>query len=162
MHSGGFLGASTERFSPLRLVMQGPLSTIRWIFDNKNCSIDLYWFEPPQSQRGPVRAACPWRHTFSVEVVSDFASRGHVFSVVGGYVARGEGELVRAILADGQTQIYDAGSANGAWLFAVQRCGDDPGTAFRAVDEITPQGAVIASLPIPAAVPPESAVNCGS
>jgi hypothetical protein len=162
LQSGGFLNASPERFSPQRLAIQGPLSTIRWTFDNASCSLGLYWFEPPLLQREPVRPACRWKHTFSIDVVSDFTSRGHVFSVVGGYVAHREGQLVRAILADGQTQIYDASDADGAWLFAVQRCGNYPGTAFRAVEEITPQGTVIASLPIPVATPPAGASNCRS
>lgn len=162
LRSGGFLDASLQRTSPHRLVLQGPLSTIRWTFDNASCSINLYWFEPPQLQRGPAHAACPWGHVFAVAVASDFTSRGHVFSAIGGYVAHREGELVRAVLADGQTQIYDPEDADGRWLFAVQRCGNYPGTAFRAVQEISPAGAVIARLPIPAASPPETDTGCRS
>ena len=37
---------------------------------------DLYWFAPPQLQRGPARAACPWRHRFTLTIVRGFASRG--------------------------------------------------------------------------------------
>lgn len=162
LRSGGFLDATLERYSPRRLVMQGPLSTIRWTFDNASCSIGLYWFWPPQLQRGPGRAACPWQHAFALNVVSDFTSRGHVFSVIAGYVAHRDGQLVRAILADGQTQIYDPEDADGAWLFAVQQCGNYPGTAFRAVEEISPAGAVIASLPIPAVSASKSGTGCRS
>lgn len=162
LRSGGFLDASQERFSPQRLVMQGPLSTIRWTFDSTSCSISLYWFWPPQAQRGPACAACPWKHAFSVSVISDFTGRGHVFSVIGGCVAHREGQLVRAVLADGQTQIYDAEGAGGAWLFAVQRCGHYPGTALRTVEEITRTGKVIARLPVPAALHPAADTGCGS
>lgn len=162
LHSGGFLAASLERFSPRRLVVQGPLSAIRWTFDNASCSIDLYWFMPPQSQRGPTRAACPWKRAFSVNVVTDFASRGHVFSVIGGYVAHWNGQLVRAILADGRTWIYDPEDGNGTWLFAVQRCGDFRGTALRAVEEINRAFQVIAHLPVPAALHPYGPASCRS
>lgn len=148
LHSGGFVSSDLERFSPQRLVVQGPLSTIRWTFRAATCSIDLYWFAPPQLQRGPARAPCPWRHRFSLNVVGGFATRGHVFSVIGGYVARRMGQLVRAVLADGRTWTYDATNADGAWLFAIQRCGDFPGTALRAVEEINPDGTVIARLPV--------------
>jgi len=151
LRSGGFVSSDLERFSPQRLVVQGPLSTIRWTFRAATCSIDLYWFMPPQLQRGPARAPCPWRHRFSLNVVGGFASRGHVFSVIGGYVAFRMRQLVRAVLANGRTWIYDAGNADGAWLFAVQRCGDFGGTALRAVEEINPDGTVIARLPVPAA-----------
>jgi hypothetical protein len=72
-----------------------------------------------------------------------------VFSVIGGYVAKREGQLVRAVLADGRTWIYDPEDANGAWLFAVQRCGDFAETAFRAVEEINQDGTVIVRLPVP-------------
>ncbi len=160
LRSGGFVSSDLERYSPRRLVLQGPLSTIRWTFRAATCSIDLYWFMPPQLQRGPARAPCRWQHRFSLNVVGGFASRGHVFSVIGGYVAKGEGQLVRAVLADGRTWIYDA--QNGAWLFAVQRCGDFPGTAIRAVEEINPAGAVIARLPTPAAPHLPSAASCAS
>ena len=93
-----------------------------------------------------------------MNVVGGFASRGHVFSVIGGYVAKREGQLVRAVLADGRTWIYDA--QNGAWLFAVQRCGDFGGTALRAVEEINPDRTVIARLPVPAAPKLPSAARC--
>lgn len=162
LRSGGFLDASLERYSLRRLVMQGPLSTIRWTFDIGSCSIGLYWFWPPRQRRGPGRAACPWRHGFALNVVSDFTSRGHVFSVIAGYAAHRDGQLVRAILADGQTQIYDPEDADGAWLFAVQRCGNYPGTAVRAAEEISPAGTVIASLPIPAVSPSKSGTGCRS
>jgi hypothetical protein len=151
LRSGGFVSSDLERFSPQRLVVQGPLSTIRWTFRAGTCSIDLYLFAPPQLQRGPARAPCPWRHRFTLDVVGGFASRGHVFTVIGGYVADRMGQLVRAVLADGRTWIYDAGNADGAWLFAVQRCGEFAGTALRAVQEISPDGTVIARLPVPAA-----------
>ena len=148
LRSGGFVSSDLERYSPRRLVLQGPLSTIRWTFRAATCSIDLYWFAPPQLQQGPARGPCRWRHRFSLNVVGGFASRGHVFSVIGGYVAKREGQLVRAVLADGRTWIYDA--QNGAWLFAVQRCGDFGGTALRAVEEINQDRTVIARLPVPA------------
>ena len=65
------------------------------------------------------------------------------------------GQVVRAVLADGRTWTYDATDADGAWLFAVQRCGDFPGTALRAVEELNQHGTVIARLPvrIPANLP---------
>jgi hypothetical protein len=151
LRSGGFVSSDVERFSPQRLVVQGPLSTIRWTFRAATCSIDLYWFAPPQLQRGPARASCPWRHRFTLDVVGGFASRGHVFTVIGGYIADRMRRLVRAVLADGRTWIYDAGNADGAWLFAVQRCGDFAGTALRAVEEINQDGTVIARLAVPAA-----------
>jgi hypothetical protein len=44
---------------------------------------------PPQLQRDPARAPCWWQHRFSLNVVGGFASRGHVFSVIGGYAAKG-------------------------------------------------------------------------
>jgi hypothetical protein len=148
LRSGGFVSSDLERYSPQILVVQGPLSTIRWSFSAATCSIDLYWFAPPQLQRGPARPACPWRHRFSLSVVGGFASRGHVFTVIGGYVADRMHELVRAVLADGRTWIYDATDADGAWLFAVQRCGNFAGTALRAVEEISQDGTVIARLPV--------------
>ena len=160
LRSGGFVSSDLERFSPQRLVVQGPLSTIRWTFRAATCSIDLYWFAPPQLQRGPARASCPWRHRFTLDVVGGFASRGHVFTVIGGYVADRMGQLVRAVLADGRTWIYDAGNADGAWLFAVQRCGDFAGTALRAVEEISPDGTVIARLPVPAAPHAPAPASC--
>jgi hypothetical protein len=58
-------------------------------------------------------------------------------------------QLVHAVLADGRAWIYDAQNADGAWLFAVQRCGDFAGTAVRAVEEINQDGTVIARLPVP-------------
>jgi hypothetical protein len=73
-----------------------------------------------------------------------------VFSVIGGYVADRMHQLVRAVLADGRTWTYDAQDADGAWLFAVQRCGDFSGTAPRSVDEINPDGTMITRLPVPA------------
>ena len=155
LHSGGFVSSDTERFSPQRLDVQGPLSTIRWTFRATTCSIDLYWFAPPQLRRGPARAPCPWQHKFSLNAVGGFASRGHVFTVIGGYLARRMGQVVRAVLADGRTWTYDATDADGAWLFAVQRCRDFPGTALRAVEELNQHGTVIARLPvrIPANLP---------
>ena len=95
LRSGGFVSSDLERFSPRRLVVQGPLSTIRWTFRSATCSIDLYWFAPPQLQRGPARSSCPWRHRFSLTVVGGFGSRGHVFSVIGGCVADRMRQLVR-------------------------------------------------------------------
>jgi hypothetical protein len=160
LRAGGFVSSDLERFSPARLEVQGPLSTIRWTFRAPTCSISLYWFLPPLQQRGPARAPCPWRHRFALNVVTDFASRGRVFTVIGGYVARRMGDLVRAVLADGRTWLYDAGNADGAWLFAVQRCGDYASTAIRAVEEINPAGQVIARLPVPAAPHPASAAAC--
>jgi hypothetical protein len=160
LRSGGFVSSDLERFSPQRLVLQGPLSTIRWTFRATTCSIDLYWFMPPRLQRGPARGPCQWQHRFSLNVVTNFASRGHVFSVIGGYVAKGEGQLVRAVLADGRTWIYDV--QNGAWLFAVQRCGDFPGTAFRAVEELNQARHVIARLPVLAAPHLPSPGSCAS
>ncbi len=151
LRSGGFVSSDLERYSPRRLVVQGPLSTIRWTFRAATCSIDLYWFAPPRLQRGPARPPCRWRHRFSLNVVGGFASRGRVFSVIGGYVADRMRQLVRAVLADGRTWTYDAQDADGAWLFAVQRCGDFNGTALRAVEEINQDGTVIARLPVPAA-----------
>jgi len=162
LRSGGFVSSDLERYSPQRLVLQGPLSTIRWTFRAATCSIDMYWFMPPQLQRGPARAPCPWQSRFSLNVVTDFASRGHVFSVIGGYVAHRMRQLVRAVLADGRTWIYDAQNADGAWLFTVQRCGDFRGTAFRAVEEINQAGDVIARLPIPAAPDTRGTASCAS
>jgi hypothetical protein len=162
MRSGGFVSSDLERFSPQRLVVQGPLSAIRWTFRAATCSIDMYWFLPPMLQRGPARAPCPWQHRFSLNVVGDFASRGHVFSVIGGYVADRMRQMVRAVLADGRTWIYDAQDADGAWLFAVQRCGDFGGTALRAVEEINPDGTVIARLQVPAGEHPIGAASCAS
>jgi len=162
LRSGGFVSSDLERFSPRRLEVQGPLSTIRWTFRAPTCSINMYWFLPPRLQRGPADASCPWRHRFSLNVITDFASRGRAFSVIGGYVARRMGQLVRAVLADGRTWIYDAQNADGAWLFAVQRCGDFAGTAIRAVEEINPAGQVIARLPVPAAAHPVSPASCAS
>jgi hypothetical protein len=129
-----FVSSGLERFLPARLEAQGALSTNRWTFRAATCSIGLYWFLPPQAQRGPARASRRWRHQFALNVVTDFASRGHVFTVISGYVARRMGQLVRAVLADGRTWLYDAQNADGAWLFAVQRCGDFAGAAIRAVD----------------------------
>ena len=162
LRSGGFVNSDLERFSPQRLEVQGPLSTIRWTFRAPTCSIDLYWFAPPQLQHGPARAGCPWRHRFTLDVVGGFASRGHVFSVIGGYVADRMHQLVRAVLADGRTWIYDATDADGAWLFAVQRCGNFAGTALRAVEEINPDGTVIARLPVPAAPRLPGPADCDS
>jgi hypothetical protein len=162
LRSGGFVSSDLERYSPQRLVLQGPLSTIRWTFRASTCSIDLYWFMPPQLQRGPARAPCPWRHRFSLNVVTDFASRGHVFSVIGAYVADRMRRLVRAVLADGRTWIYDAQNADGAWLFVVQRCGDFAGTAIRAVEEINQPGRVITRQPVPAAPHHLGAASCTS
>jgi len=160
LRSGGFVSSDLERFSPARLEVQGPLSTIRWTFRAATCSISLHWFLPPRAQRGPARPPCQWRHQFALNVVTDFASRGHVFTVIGGYVARRMGDLVRAVLADGRTWLYDAQNADGAWLFAVQRCGDFAGTAIRTVEEINPAGRVIARLPVPATPHPVSAAAC--
>jgi len=162
LRSGGFVSSDLERYSPRRLVIQGPLSTIRWTFRAATCSIDLYWFSPPQVQAAPARPSCPWQHRFSVNVVGGFASRGHVFSVIGGYVADRMRQLVRAVLADGRTWIYDAQDADGAWLFAVQRCGDFNGTALRAVEEINQDGTTIARLPVPAAPNLPGPANCRS
>jgi hypothetical protein len=77
LRSVGFVSSDVERYPPQRLVVQGPLSTIRWTFRAATCSIDLHWFMTPQLQRGPARAPCPWRHRFSLNVVG--ASRGNVF-----------------------------------------------------------------------------------
>jgi len=85
-----------------------------WTFRAATCSIDLYWFLPPWLQRGPARAPCPWQHRFSLNVVTDFASRGHVFSAIGGYVAHRMHQLDRAVLADGRTWLHDAQNADGA------------------------------------------------
>ena len=49
------------------------------------------------------------------------------------------GQVVRAVL-DGRTWTYDATDADGAWLFAVQRCGDFPGTALLEVEEVNQDG----------------------
>jgi hypothetical protein len=162
LRTGGFVSSDLERYSPQRLVLQGPLSTIRWTFRAPTCSIDLYWFLPPQLQRGPARAPCPWQHRFSLNVAGGFASRGRVFSVIGGYVADRMHQLVRAVLADGRTWIYDAQDADGAWLFAVQRCGDFNGTALRAVEEISQDGTVIARLPVPAVPNLPGPASCAS
>ena len=161
LQSGGFVSSDLERYSPQRLVVQGPLSTIRWTFRAATCSIDLYWFAPPQLQRGPARAPCPWRHRFTLNIVGSFDSRGHVFTVIAGYVAEPESQLVRAVLADGRTWIYDA--QNGAWLFAVQRCGDFDGTSgLREVQEVNPDGTVIARLPVPATPSLPGPASCGT
>ncbi len=159
LRSGGFLDASLERVSPQRLVVQGPLSTIRWTFDSTNCSMTLHWFSPPTSQRRPARGTCPRRHTFSIWAAGDIASRGRVFAVVAGYLD-GRNRIVRAVLADGQTQIYDPEVSDGAWLFAVQRCGNYNGTALRAIQEITKDGTVVASLPVHAEISSATASSC--
>jgi hypothetical protein len=159
LRTGGFVGTFVERFSPQRLVVQGPLSIIRWIFDSATCSITLQWYLPPQSQRSPARAPCT-RHVFSVDVITAFASRGHIFSVVAGYVARPNGHLVRAVLADGQSWIYDPTAGNGGWLFAVQRCGDYRGTAFRVVEELNRAGRVMYRIPIPGTPNFNRAASC--
>jgi hypothetical protein len=159
LRSGGFLDASPERVSPQRLVVQGPLSTIRWTFDTTTCSIALYWFSPPQSQRQPAPTTCPRRHAFSAWAAWDATSRGHVFSVIAGYLD-GPNRLVRAVLADGQAQVYDPRATNGAWLFAVQRCGNYPGTALRAIQEITPDNAIVATLTVPATTSPATPSGC--
>ncbi len=161
LRSGGFVGTFVERFSPQRLVVQGPLSIIRWTFDGATCSISLSWFLPPQSQYGPARAPCR-RHVFSVDVITGFASRGRVFTPIAGYVARPNGHLVRAVLADGQSWIYDPTAGNGAWLFAVQRCSDYRGTAFRAVEVLNRAAQVIYRSPIPAAPHLPDAASCRS
>jgi hypothetical protein len=162
LRSGGFVSSDTERFSPRRLEVQGPLSTIRWTFRAATCSIDLYWFYPPRLQRGPARAPCPWQHTFSLSVVGGFASRGHVFSVIGGHDANRTRDIVRAVLADGRTWEYDARDADGIWLFAVQRCGNFAGTALRSVEEINQKGTVIARLPVPSAANLPGPASCSS
>jgi hypothetical protein len=160
MRSGGFVGTEPDRYSPQRLEVQGPLSMIRWTFHATTCSIDLYWFMPPHLQRGPARAACRWRHAFTLNVVTGFASRGRAFSVIGGYVAHRMGDLVRAVLADGRTWLYDAQNADAMWLFAVQRCGDYRGTALKKVQEINPSGTVIATVTVPAVPLHGGAANC--
>jgi hypothetical protein len=78
-------------------------------------------------------------------------------------VANWNDQLVRAILADGQTEIYDPRDGDAAWLFVVQRCGDYPGTAPKAIEEITTTGAVIARLPVPATpnLPARPSGGCG-
>jgi hypothetical protein len=159
LRTGGFVGTFVERFSPQQLVMQGPLSIIRWIFDGPSCSITLHWFLPPQTQHSPSRPRCT-RHVFSVDVETGFASRGRIFSVIAGYVVRPNLRLVRAVLADGRSWIYDPTAGNGGWLFAVQRCGDYRGTAFRAVEELNRAGRVMRRLPIPAAPNIHRAASC--
>ena len=73
--------------------MQGPLSTIRWTFDNASCPVALHWLEPPLSQQRPARGACPRRHALAAPTAWDVTSRGHVFSVLAGYVADGQDQL---------------------------------------------------------------------
>jgi hypothetical protein len=150
LRAPGFLDAAVERFDPQHLVVQAPLSTIRWTFSAPTCSITMHWFEPPLSQVGPARPACHWQRAFTIAVVSTFASNGRVFTVIAGHVARWNFQLVRAILADGRTWVYDPRDGNASWLFVIQRCGKFQGTMPRAIEEITITGAVIAKLPIPA------------
>jgi hypothetical protein len=74
LRPGGFVSSDLERYSPRRLVVQGPLSTIQWTFRAGTCSIDLYWFSPPQLQRGQTRAPCPWRQRFTLDIVGGWIS----------------------------------------------------------------------------------------
>jgi hypothetical protein len=160
LRSPGFLDAALERFDPQHLVVQAPLSTIRWTFSAPTCAITMHWFEPPLSQAGPARPACHWRRTFTVDLVSTFTSHGRLFTVIAGHVARWDSELVRATLADGQTWIYDPRDGNASWVFVIQRCGDYRGTTPKAIEEITMSGAVIAKLPIPATAAPAKPAAC--
>jgi hypothetical protein len=72
-----------------------------------------------------------------------------VFTVVAGYVPQLEHYLVKATLADGDTQIYDAADADAAWMIAVQRCGNIAGTAIKSVSEIRFRHGVIQTLALP-------------
>jgi hypothetical protein len=133
LRSGGFLDATEQRFSPTDLVLQGPLSTIRWTFHNPTCTIALHWFLPPATQASPARSPCPWQHRFTTTIVTNFTSRGHVFTALAGYVPEREHYLVKATLADGRTQIYDASDADAAWMIAVQRCPNPAATAVTTI-----------------------------
>jgi len=160
LRAPGFLNAALERFDPQHLVVQAPLSTIRWTFSAPTCSITMHWFEPPLRQAGPARPACHWQRTFTVAVVSTFASHGRLFTVVAGHVAGWDFQLVRAILADGKTWIYDPRDGNASWMFIIQRCGDYRGTMPRTIEEITMTGHVLARLPVPAAAGPAKPSAC--
>jgi hypothetical protein len=133
LRSGGFLDATEQRFSPQDLVLQSPLSTIRWTFDNPTCTVRLHWFLPPANQSSPTRSPCPWQHRFTTTITTNFTSRGHVFTVLAGYVPEREHYLVKATLANGTTQIYDASGADAAWMIAVQRCPDPASTAVTTI-----------------------------
>lgn len=149
MKQGGFLDAQEERFAPDALVLQGPESILRWTFDNEDCTIQLHWFLPQASQSSASRAPCPWTHKFVESVESTFTSRGRVFTVVAGYVHTREHYLVRASLENGKQQIYDAADADGAWMFAVQRCGDIDGTAIHSVTEVRYRRGVVKTIEAP-------------
>jgi hypothetical protein len=160
LRAPGFLDAALERFDPQHLVVQAPLSTIRWTFSAPTCSITMHWFEPPMRQAGPARRACHWQRAFTIEVVSTFASHGRLFTVVAGHVAGWDFQLVRAILADGKTWIYDPRDGNASWMFIIQRCGNYRGTMPRTIEEITMTGHVLARLPVPAAAGPARPSTC--
>lgn len=147
LQSGGFLDATLERFSPDALVVQGPLSVIRWTFDMGHCTIDMHWFLPAEDHPGTPEHACRAAGDFDAPAATTFASRGHVFSAVAGHVDD-RTTLVRLTLANGDTQMYDADDANRSWLFAVQRCGDVAGTAPVSVAEIDRDGHEIERLPL--------------
>jgi hypothetical protein len=149
LRSGGFLDAVQQQHSLRTLVMQGPPSTIRWTFDSLNCTISLHWFLPPATQSSPQRAPCPPTSTFTTSLTTDFASRGHVFTVIAGYVPGREQNQLKITLADGETESYPA-DPNGAWLFAIQRCGNVAGTAIRSVTPVKYRSGVAHAI-----LPPE-------
>jgi hypothetical protein len=152
LESGGGLDAQMERFSPDALVVQAPLSTIRWTFDMASCSIDMHWFQPPDDVSGQTgEQPCRDGGRFSVDTTAGFTTRGKVFAAISGHVDD-RTTLVRLTLANGDTQWFDADDTNRAWTFAVQRCGDFAGTLPVTVEEISyPQKSVIARLPIDSA-----------
>jgi hypothetical protein len=152
---GGALPPRIERFSPDLLVVQAPLSTIRWTFDMAECDIELHWFLPPDDARSDSAARpCRAAGKFSLDATADFTSRGRVFAVVAGHIAGpfdAPRYLVRVILDNGRSQIFDPDEDNRAWVFPVQRCGDFAGTLPVAVEAVKFDGeTVIDRLAVPA------------
>ena len=151
---GGALPPSMERFSPGELVVQAPLSTIRWTFDMAHCDIELHWFLPPDDATSdPGGQACRAAGRFTVDATASFTSHGHVFAVVAGHI---DGPfdaprvLVHVVLANGDTMTFDPDEDNRAWVFPIQRCGDFAGTLPVAVEEVKYDGeTVIDRLSVP-------------
>lgn len=164
---GGALPPNMERFSPDRLVVQAPLSTIRWTFDMADCNVDLHWFLPADDARsGPGARPCRAAGRFSVDETAAITSHSHVFAVVAGHIDGpfdSPGYLVRVLLANGDSMLFDPDQDNRAWIFPVQRCGDFTGTLPVAVEEVKLDNkTVVDRLPVPsAAFDRQSADDCG-
>lgn len=151
---GGALPPQMERFSPDELVVQAPLSTIRWTFDMTKCDIELHWFLPPDDAASePSAEPCRAEGRFSVDATAAITSQGHVFAVVAGHIAGAfdsPRNLVRLVLANGDTMTFDPDEDNRAWVFPVQRCGDFTGTLPVAVEAVKYDNeTVIDRLPVP-------------